>query len=143
MTERTTKELVQRLRKIWLLQCSEKYCAVSADVQCGAECDVGVAMELLEKLEAENARLTVLARDYVEALRHLPGCMMPDGGQACPEYAAVCAENKRLRGALENIAVYGCGMLSMPAAVNDECTWRGMRLIEYERVARAALERSD
>lgn len=49
------------------------------------------------------------------------------------------AENERLRAALENIAVDGCGMLSMPAAVNHEPTWNKMRIAEYEKVARQAL----
>jgi hypothetical protein len=56
------------------------------------------------------------------------------------ELTATC---EKLRAALENIAVYGCGMLSMPAAVNHEETWLKMRVAEYESVARRALEKDD
>lgn len=50
------------------------------------------------------------------------------------------SENQRLREALEDIAVYGCGMLSQPAAMNaPEEVWLRKRLNEYERCARAAL----
>jgi hypothetical protein len=49
-------------------------------------------------------------------------------------------EIARLRGALENIAVYGCGMLGQPPALNSpEEAWLRMRLAEYERCARDAL----
>ena len=42
--------------------------------------------------------------------------------------------------ALENIAVYGCGMLSQPPAMNSpEEAWLRMRIAEYERCAREAL----
>lgn len=45
--------------------------------------------------------------------------------------------------ALEQIAVYGCGMLSQPAAMNEpEIVWLTRRLAEYERVARKALTKA-
>lgn len=50
------------------------------------------------------------------------------------------ARADRLAGALEQIGVYGCGMLNQPAAMNGpEEAWLRRRLAEYERVARAAL----
>ena len=56
------------------------------------------------------------------------------------KFRALEAENKRLRAALTDIGVYGCGMLSQAAAANmpDE-KWLKMRLAEYETVARNAL----
>lgn len=46
--------------------------------------------------------------------------------------------------ALTDIAVYGCGMLGQPAAVNGpEEAWLRKRIAEYERVARAALASAD
>lgn len=49
-----------------------------------------------------------------------------------------------LRGALERIAIYGCGMLNQPIAVNaPEEVWLARRLAEYERVARCALRGAD
>ena len=49
-------------------------------------------------------------------------------------------EIERLRAALERIGIYGCGMLSQPAAMNGpEETWLKQRIFEMERTARAAL----
>ena len=49
-------------------------------------------------------------------------------------------EIERLREALERIGIYGCGMLSQPAAMNGpEETWLKQRIFEMERTARAAL----
>lgn len=51
------------------------------------------------------------------------------------------ARVKELDAALESIAVYGCGMLNQPAALNGpEEDWLRRRIREYERVARAALD---
>ena len=53
---------------------------------------------------------------------------------------ALIDEVQRLREALAEIAVYGCGMLNQPAAMNGpEEAWLRRRIAEYERVARAAL----
>ena len=53
-------------------------------------------------------------------------------------------ENQRLREALEQIAIYGCGMLSQPATLNEPVeTWLRRRIREYERRARAALSQED
>ena len=49
-------------------------------------------------------------------------------------------EIERLRGALEHIGIYGCGMLNQPAALNaPEEVWLKQRIFEMERTARAAL----
>ncbi len=54
------------------------------------------------------------------------------------------AENRRMREALEDIAVYGCGMLNQPATLNEPVeTWLRRRIREYERRARAALSQED
>lgn len=54
--------------------------------------------------------------------------------------AALEARIAALEEALRDIAVYGCGMLSQPAAMNSpEETWLRMRIAEYEKRARAAL----
>lgn len=54
------------------------------------------------------------------------------------------AEAERLRGALEDIGVYGCGMLNQPAAMNaPEEVWLRKRIGEYERRARAALRQDE
>lgn len=51
------------------------------------------------------------------------------------------AENARLREALTDIGVYGCGMLNQPVELNGPVeNWLRQRIAEYERVARAALE---
>ena len=57
--------------------------------------------------------------------------------------ARLIAAAPALREALEQIGVYGCGMLSMPAAYNNEESWLRRRIAEYERVARAALALAD
>ena len=50
------------------------------------------------------------------------------------------AERDRLREALEDIAIYGCGMLNQPIAMNGpEEAWLEKRIREYERRARQAL----
>ncbi len=60
--------------------------------------------------------------------------------EARASLAAAQAEAAKLRSALENIGVYGCGMLNQPAALNGpEDAWLRMRISEYERVAHAAL----
>jgi hypothetical protein len=57
---------------------------------------------------------------------------------------AQAARIAELEAALEQIAVYGCGMLSQPVALNvSETAWLRARLAEYERVARAALKGAD
>lgn len=75
--------------------------------------------------------------DIVERLRFLAA------GQNDPhsvELAAAADEIERLREALEQIAIYGGGMLNQPAALNGpEEEWLKKRIAEYERVARAAL----
>jgi len=54
------------------------------------------------------------------------------------------AENERLWKALEDIAIYGCGMLNQPAALNAPSdVWLKKRLREYERVARCALSKQE
>ena len=51
------------------------------------------------------------------------------------------AEVERLREALTDIGVYGCGMLNQPTAMNGpEEAWLRLRIREMENVARAALE---
>ena len=53
---------------------------------------------------------------------------------------ALTAEVERLREALTDIGVYGCGMLNQPAAMNGpEEAWLRLRIREMENVARAAL----
>lgn len=60
------------------------------------------------------------------------------------ERAALEEENQRLREALEDIAVYGCGMLNQPATLNEPVeTWLRRKIREYERRARAALSQED
>lgn len=50
------------------------------------------------------------------------------------------AEIERLREALEDISIYGCGMLNQPAAINGpEEDWLRQRIAEYERRAHKAL----
>lgn len=50
------------------------------------------------------------------------------------------AQLRAAREALEQIAVYGCGMLNQPATVNGpEEAWLRHRIAQYERTARAAL----
>ena len=58
--------------------------------------------------------------------------------------AELDAENRRMREALEDIAVYGCGMLNQPATLNEPVeTWLRRRIREYERRARAALSQEE
>ena len=56
---------------------------------------------------------------------------------------AIARKNEQITAlvkALENIAIYGCGMLSQPPAMNGpEESWLRMRIAEYERCARDAL----
>ncbi len=55
-----------------------------------------------------------------------------------PELIAEC---ERLREALEDIGVYGCGMLNQPASLNEpNDAWLTKRIAEYERRALAALK---
>lgn len=54
--------------------------------------------------------------------------------------AILTDEIERLRGVLEHIGIYGCGMLNQPAAMNGpEEVWLKQRIFEMERTARAAL----
>ena len=64
----------------------------------------------------------------------------PDGAEAADRIEALTAENERLREALTDIGVYGCGMLNQPAALNGpEEEWLKRRIWQMESVARAAL----
>ena len=91
--------------------------------------------------------MTDEAKALVERLRR--GVNKPDGTKRKPSprelEAATLIETQareieRLRGALEHIGIYGCGMLSQPAAMNGpEETWLKQRIFEMERTARAAL----
>jgi hypothetical protein len=55
-------------------------------------------------------------------------------------FALMLSQRERLREALKDIAVFGCGMLNQPAAANaPEEAWLRSRIRAYERVARAAL----
>jgi hypothetical protein len=57
--------------------------------------------------------------------------------------AALEAENAAMRAALEDIGVYGCGMLNQPAAMNAPAeVWLSKRIRRMEDVARAALVQS-
>lgn len=57
-----------------------------------------------------------------------------------PALESLQAENARFREALTDIAVYGCGMLNQPAALNGpEEAWLRKRIARYEQVAREAL----
>lgn len=61
-----------------------------------------------------------------------------------PGNARLIAAAPAMLEALTDIAVYGCGMLGQPAAVNGpEEAWLRKRIAEYERVARAALASAD
>lgn len=54
--------------------------------------------------------------------------------------AGLQAQNERMHEALTDIAVYGCGMLNQPIAMNGpEEVWLRKRIAEYERRAYAAL----
>ena len=54
------------------------------------------------------------------------------------------AEIARCREALEDIGVYGCGMLNQPAAINGpENDWLQSRISRMEYVARQALQDTD
>ena len=54
--------------------------------------------------------------------------------------APALAEIDRLREALIDIGVYGCGMLNQPAALNgQEASWFKSRVAVMEQAARAAL----
>lgn len=62
--------------------------------------------------------------------------------QAADEIDRLTKERDEAREALTDIAVYGCGMLNQPAAMNaPEEVWLQKRIREYERVARAALNK--
>lgn len=62
----------------------------------------------------------------------------------CRLTSEAAREITRLREALTDIAVYGCGMLNQPAALNgtDEA-WLRKRISEYERIARVALKQEN
>lgn len=52
----------------------------------------------------------------------------------------ISAKATRYRTALEDIGIYGCGMLNQPAAMNGpEEAWLRARIAQCEQVARAAL----
>jgi len=62
--------------------------------------------------------------------------------RAADELDRLTKERDEAREALTDIAVYGCGMLNQPAAMNaPEEVWLQKRIREYERVARAALNK--
>jgi len=74
-----------------------------------------------------------------------PGTMQSSCDDARAKADAILAEHRAtiaaLVGALEDIAIYGCGMLNQPAALNGpEEEWLRKRITRYEEVARAALQ---
>ena len=88
--------------------------------------------------------------DLVNQLRHIrrdgtwdtlrPSSVHPVCARAADRIEALTAEVERLREALTDIGVYGCGMLNQPAAMNGpEEAWLRLRIREMENVARAAL----
>jgi len=85
----------------------------------------------IERLKTENAALKrTINFDAYQAWEETQTKL-----QAAEEALAMARE------ALENIAVYGCGMLNQPAAMNaPEEVWLKKRIQEYERVAHAALQ---
>ena len=83
-----------------------------------------------DSMKAEIERL----RDDNIALRELRAELIL---RALDESAA---EIERLRAALEDIAIYGCGMLSQPTGLNQPAEqWLYKRVEEYENRARVAL----
>lgn len=65
----------------------------------------------------------------------------PDGPEAAAALRTKDAEIARYREALEDIGVYGCGMLNQPAAINGpENDWLQSRISRMEYVARQSLK---
>lgn len=82
----------------------------------------------------------LVKRLWLAKLREQDGreSMLPQ--KAAARIEAQAAEIERLREALTDIGVYGCGMLNQPAALNGpEEEWLKRRIWQMESVARAAL----
>jgi len=87
------------------------------------------AADLLEAVARERDEARAEAKEHLRLKKELVLKAYPAMDRA-----------DRLAEALEQIGVYGCGMLNQPAAMNGpEEAWLRRRLAEYERVARAAL----
>lgn len=82
----------------------------------------------------------LVKRLWLAKLREQDGreSMLPQ--KAAARIEAQAAEIERLREALTDIGVYGCGMLNQPAALNGpEEEWLKRRIWQMESGARAAL----
>ena len=100
--------------------------------------------DLVEKLRALHVWPQVVADDHADLLTPRRIDKLYEVGRVSHEAADLietqAREIERLREALERIGIYGCGMLSQPAAMNGpEETWLKQRIFEMERTARAAL----
>jgi hypothetical protein len=83
------------------------------------------------------------ARAEVERLTSVFDAACAHGKHYSDRVAALTAANEAMRTALEDIGVYGCGMLNQPAAMNaPEEVWLSKRIRHMEEVARAALAQS-
>lgn len=90
-------------------------------------------------------------RDEATALSRVAWAR-PDGGidaclssnlanEAADAITTLQSQVSKLREALEEIAVYGCGMLNQPAGLNGpEEAWLKRRIEAYEQTARAILK---
>ena len=82
-----------------------------------------------------------------ELINRLANEVRDSGKLVADLLASVTLERDQLRAklaeyekALEDIGVYGCGMLNQPAALNGpEEDWLRKRISRYETVARAAI----
>lgn len=107
-----------------------------------SDADREFAQLLYDELEGPiaNQDASRQMRQWETCLRLVPAARSARDAEREPEIAALKAENARLRAALEDIAIFGCGMLNQPIAMNaPEEVWLERRIREYERRARAAL----
>lgn len=75
--------------------------------------------------------------------RPMPGCMMPDGGECCPEYAGLLQENAQLRAALQSmVEAYDAHQIEMNSPDISQDVGQGVHPWheEWFHHARAALK---
>ena len=99
--------------------------------------DLKEARADLARLRAENEALNLAFNKRGEVLVDLSD--RANRAEAARDAAE--AKAARMEEVLADIAVYGCGMLNQPAALNGPAEeWLRKRIARYEYVARAALE---
>lgn len=130
------EEITEAKRDLELLQCREaEEIAWSMDAW-----RKGEIAQIAEALEAEAAKPS--HGGVTKSEDELAAWEPEEGSRDWLNFQLAAAREKlaRVEGALEDIGIYGCGMLNQPAAMNGpEHLWLEKRIHRMEQVARDTL----